>query len=68
MRTKVGKILGKIISFGYIIYFIYICSEQLRHFGDLMITIAYLGTPIIIISNVLAGANIASHFILRSFG
>ncbi len=49
----VGKILGKIISFGYIIYFIYICSEQLRHFGDLMITIAYLGTPIIIINSMI---------------
>ncbi|BFI99189.1 spore germination protein [Priestia sp. Y58] len=42
-----GKYIGGIISFSYIIYFVYIASRVLRDFEELLISSSYYGTSII---------------------
>lgn len=45
-----GKWLGKVISFLYIIYFLYIASRVLRDFCELITTVIFENTPIEVIA------------------
>ncbi|WP_174731468.1 GerAB/ArcD/ProY family transporter [Mesobacillus harenae] len=45
-----GKLVGNIISFLYIIYFIYIAARVLRDFGELLVMTSYTFTPLLIIN------------------
>lgn len=45
-----GKYIGKIISFIYILYFIYIAARVLRDFGDMIVTTTLFGTPLVIVN------------------
>ncbi|MTH53472.1 GerAB/ArcD/ProY family transporter [Bacillus mangrovi] len=46
-----GKKAGSLVSFLYILYFLYICSRVLRDFGELLIITAYNETFLIVISS-----------------
>lgn len=41
-----GKWFGKVISFLYVLYFVYIASRVLRDFGELITTVIFETTPI----------------------
>ncbi|WP_338449729.1 GerAB/ArcD/ProY family transporter [Niallia oryzisoli] len=43
-----GKAAGRFLAFLYVLYFTYIASRLLRTFGEMLSTIAYRDTPIII--------------------
>ncbi|MFP7298923.1 GerAB/ArcD/ProY family transporter [Neobacillus niacini] len=53
MQKLLGKILGNIIAFCYIIFFIYIAARVLRDFGEMLLTFAYLETPLFIVNALL---------------
>jgi spore germination protein KB len=46
----VGKFFGRILSFMYIIYFIYCSARVLRDFGEFLVTAMYSSTPLLIIN------------------
>lgn len=48
-----GKHIGRLLSFLYILFFIYIASRDLREAGELMTTSAYSETPLIVIELLL---------------
>lgn len=45
----VGQILGKLIGFIYILYFLHINAVIIREFGEFLTTVFYLNTPIVLI-------------------
>ncbi|WP_044640963.1 GerAB/ArcD/ProY family transporter [Risungbinella massiliensis] len=49
LRNVMGSKLGSIISFLYIIYFLYLCSRVLRDFGELLIIASYEKSPLAVI-------------------
>jgi spore germination protein KB len=53
MVKLIGKIPGKIISFSYIIFFAYIAARVLRDFGEMLLTYAYVDTPLFIVNTLL---------------
>ncbi|MFB5195777.1 spore gernimation protein KB [Bacillus sp. AFS073361] len=53
LQKIVGKWLGRIIGFLYIIYFIYIASRVLRDFGELLTTTIYNSTPLFVINTLM---------------
>lgn len=50
IEKLLGKFLGRILAFIYILYFIYIASRVLRDFGELIITTTLHETPIIVVN------------------
>ncbi|OAH57982.1 MULTISPECIES: GerAB/ArcD/ProY family transporter [Bacillaceae] len=50
MQILLGSILGKILAFCYVLYFVYIAANILRAFGVMLVTIAYPATPVFIIN------------------
>lgn len=50
LEKLLGKFIGKILAFIYILYFIYIASRVLRDFGELIITTTLHETPIIVVN------------------
>lgn len=44
-----GKILGKMIAFFYVLYFLYIASMNIRGFGEFMVTVSYDATPLVVL-------------------
>jgi spore germination protein KB len=50
VQKIIGKFLGRILAFMYIIYFIYIAARVLREFGELLTTTIYASTPLLIIN------------------
>ena len=53
MQELLGKILGKILSFCYIIFFLLIAARILRDFGEMLLTFAYIETPLFIVNALL---------------
>ncbi|MFC0043868.1 GerAB/ArcD/ProY family transporter [Metabacillus iocasae] len=48
--TLLGKKLGVILAFFYVLYFLYVAARVLRDFGELVNTVIYPNTPIEVIS------------------
>ncbi|MFH7818096.1 GerAB/ArcD/ProY family transporter [Neobacillus thermocopriae] len=48
-----GKWIGKIIGFLYIIYFLYISARVLRDFGALLVSAIYTTTPLFVINTLM---------------
>nr|WP_263323253.1 spore germination protein [Neobacillus sp. Marseille-Q6967] len=53
MQKLLGKVLGSFLSFCYIIYFLYIAARVLRDFGEMLLTFAYIETPLFIVNALL---------------
>jgi spore germination protein KB len=50
VEMALGKWIGRVIIFLYIIYFVYISARVLRDFGELIVSTIFIYTPIEIIS------------------
>ncbi len=50
VQRLLGSVLGKVLAFCYVLYFVYIAADILRGFGALLTTIAYPATPLFIIN------------------
>ncbi|MDX5475797.1 MAG: spore germination protein [Bacillaceae bacterium] len=50
VKKLLGKFLGSIIGFSYIVYFLYLASRVLRDFGDLLLTSTLPETPLFVIN------------------
>ena len=48
MQRILGKVLGTVLAFVYILYFMYDASRVLRDFGEMLLTFAYPDTPLFI--------------------
>nr|WP_251027094.1 GerAB/ArcD/ProY family transporter [Bacillus sp. ISL-46] len=48
-----GKYIGGFVSFIYIIFFIYLCSRDLRETSSLLISSVYSETPLLVIASLL---------------
>ncbi|MED4015900.1 MULTISPECIES: GerAB/ArcD/ProY family transporter [Sutcliffiella] len=53
VNAIVGKYIGTVISFLYIVYFLYIAARVLRDFGDLLLTSTLPETPLFVINLVM---------------
>jgi spore germination protein KB len=53
MQKLLGKIVGTILAFSYIIFFMYTAARVLRDFGEMLLTFAYLDTPLFIVNALL---------------
>lgn len=53
MQKILGKKVGSIVGFLYLLYFLHSAARQLRVFGDLLETFAYPGTPLIALTLLL---------------
>jgi spore germination protein KB len=53
MQKLLGKIAGTILAFCYIIFFMYTAARVLRDFGEMLLTFAYLETPLFIVNALL---------------
>ncbi|WP_226530660.1 GerAB/ArcD/ProY family transporter [Metabacillus niabensis] len=50
LEVILGKYIGKIVAFIYILYFFYIAGRVLRDFGDLIITTTLDNTPLLMVN------------------
>jgi spore germination protein KB len=53
LQKILGKWLGRMIGFLYIVYFIYTASRVLRDFGELLTTTIYNSTPLFVINTLM---------------
>jgi len=53
MEKLLGKFLGKILAFCYILFFVYTSARVLRDFGEMLLTFAYTTTPLFIVNTLL---------------
>lgn len=53
IQKLLGKVLGSFLAFCYIIYFMYIAARVLRDFGEMLLTFAYIETPLFIVNALL---------------
>ncbi|ADE69268.1 Spore germination protein YndE [Bacillus megaterium] len=53
MQKILGKVLGTLLAFIYIVYFLYDASRVLRDFGEMLLTFAYPDTPLFIANALL---------------
>jgi len=53
IQKILGKVLGTVLAFVYILYFMYDASRVLRDFGEMLLTFAYLDTPLFIANALL---------------
>ncbi|MFP5113163.1 GerAB/ArcD/ProY family transporter [Bacillaceae bacterium C204] len=53
LQKILGKWLGRLIGFLYIVYFIYVASRVLRDFGELLTTTIYNSTPLFVINTLM---------------
>jgi spore germination protein KB len=53
MQRVLGKVLGTLLAFVYILYFMYDASRVLRDFGEMLLTFAYPDTPLFIANALL---------------
>jgi spore germination protein KB len=53
MQKLLGKFLGGMLAFGYILFFVYIAARVLRDFGEMLLTFAYVETPLFIVNTLL---------------
>ncbi|WP_046174193.1 GerAB/ArcD/ProY family transporter [Domibacillus indicus] len=50
VRHIIGSVPGKIVAFLYILYFLYLSARVVRDFGEMLITIAYVETPLFVLN------------------
>ncbi|MFE4029791.1 GerAB/ArcD/ProY family transporter [Priestia sp. YIM B13551] len=53
IQKILGKVLGTVLAFVYILYFMYNASRVLRDFGEMLLTFAYPDTPLFIANALL---------------
>ncbi|MED4141569.1 GerAB/ArcD/ProY family transporter [Priestia megaterium] len=53
IQKILGKVLGIVLAFVYILYFMYDASRVLRDFGEMLLTFAYPDTPLFIANALL---------------
>jgi spore germination protein KB len=53
MQKILGKVMGTVLAFVYILYFMYDASRVLRDFGEMLLTFAYPDTPLFIANALL---------------
>lgn len=53
VQKIIGKTLGRILAFFYLLYFAYIAARVMRDFGVMLVTFAYPDTPLFIINALL---------------
>ncbi len=53
MQKILGKFLGSILGYMYILLFIYLAARVLRDFGEMLLTFAYVETPLFIVNALL---------------
>ncbi|MFL0498776.1 GerAB/ArcD/ProY family transporter [Priestia megaterium] len=53
MQKILGKVMGTVLAFVYILYFMYDASRVLRDFGEMLLTFAYPDTPLLIANALL---------------
>ena len=54
LRERMGKIVGTILSFLYVWYFIHLASLVMRDFGEFICTTTYLETPMVVVIGLFA--------------
>lgn len=54
LRERMGKIVGTILSFLYVWYFIHLASLVFRDFGEFLCTTTYLETPMVVVIGLFA--------------
>lgn len=50
VQKILGSVLGKILAFFYVLYFMYISARVLRDFGELLVTAFYPETPLFVMN------------------
>lgn len=50
MQRILGNVLGKVLAFFYILYFMYIAARVLRDFGEMIIIVFYPETPLFVMN------------------
>ncbi|MBU8757652.1 spore germination protein, partial [Priestia megaterium] len=53
MQKIMGKWIGSVLAFIYILYFMYDAARVLRDFGEMLLTFAYPDTPLFIANTLL---------------
>lgn len=53
LQKILGKWLGRLMGFLYIVYFLYIASRVLRDFGELLTSTSYNSTPLFVINTLM---------------
>ncbi|MFL0498777.1 GerAB/ArcD/ProY family transporter [Priestia megaterium] len=53
VQKILGKVMGSVLSFLYLLYFMYDASRVLRDFGEMLLTFAYPETPLFIANALL---------------
>ncbi|MED4241083.1 GerAB/ArcD/ProY family transporter [Priestia megaterium] len=53
MQKILGKVMGTVLAFVYILYFMYDAARVLRDFGEMLLTFAYPDTPLFIANALL---------------
>jgi spore germination protein KB len=53
VQKLLGKFFGSILAFGYILFFVYAAARVLRDFGAMLLTFAYVETPLFIVNTLL---------------
>ncbi|MED3728781.1 GerAB/ArcD/ProY family transporter [Priestia filamentosa] len=53
MQKILGKVMGTVLAFIYMLYFMYDASRILRDFGEMLLTFAYPDTPLFIANALL---------------
>ncbi|KKK38682.1 spore gernimation protein KB [Mesobacillus campisalis] len=53
MQKLLGKFFGKLLAFSYIVLFMYFAARVLRDFGEMLLTFAYVETPLFIVNAML---------------
>jgi len=52
-KKIIGKFLGNLLGYFYIIYFTYICARVTRDFGELLVAVAYTQTPLFVVNAIM---------------
>lgn len=53
VQVLLGKPIGKIVIFAYILFCLYLSARVLRDFGEMLVTVAYPETPLFIINTIM---------------
>ncbi|MBM4760978.1 GerAB/ArcD/ProY family transporter [Bacillus sp. B15-48] len=53
MQKLLGKIVGKLVAFLYVLLFVYLAARVLRSFGEMLVTAAYVQTPLTVVNALL---------------
>jgi spore germination protein KB len=53
VQKILGSVLGRILAFFYVLYFMYLAARVIRDFGEMLITFAYWETPLFVLNFLL---------------